>query len=132
VDTRARLDEDGFSLNRIDAKLSSNYKRLRAVAQYYKVDERIAISGGGDEGILLRGEVRVTDQYSVFFGQLRDIESNLNARQEYGIAFEDECSRFEIVYQRSELQDRTLGPEENIQFRFSLKTIGDFGSSEFD
>ncbi len=132
IDTHARLDEDGFSLNRIDAKISSNYKRLRAVAQYYKVDERISTTGKSDEGIFLRGEFRVTSQYSVFAGQLRDISDNLNAKQEYGIAFEDDCSRFEIVYQRSELQDRTLGPEENIQFRFSLKTIGDFGSSEFD
>jgi LPS-assembly protein len=96
------------------------------------VDERISTTGKGDEGIFLRGEFRVTSQYSVFAGQLRDISDNLNAKQEYGIAFEDDCSRFEIVYQRSELQDRTLGPEENIQFRFSLKTIGDFGSSEFD
>ncbi|WP_348764026.1 LPS-assembly protein LptD, partial [Hyphomonas atlantica] len=132
IDTRARLDEDGFSLNRIDTKITSNFKRFRGVAQYYKVDERIATTGRADEGIYVRGELRVTDQYSIIAGQLRDIEDNLNARQEYGIAFEDDCSRFELVYQRTELIDRTLGPEESIQFRFFLKSIGNFGSSEFD
>lgn len=132
VTTQARLDEDGFSLNRIDTKITSNFKRFRGVAQYYKVDERIATTGRADEGIFMRGELRITDQYSIIAGQLRDIEDNLNARQEYGIAFEDDCSRFELVYQRSEMVDRTLGPEESIQFRFSLKSIGDFGSSEFD
>lgn len=132
IDTSARLDDDGYKLNRIDATLSTTYKRLRAVGQYYKIDERISPLGTADEGVYVRGEFRVTDQYSFIFGQLRDIESNLNARQEFGIAFEDECSRLELVYQRSELTDRTLGPEENIQVRFSLKTLGDFGSSEFD
>ena len=76
--------------------------------------------------------MRVTDRYSLVYGQLRDITANLNAKREFGIAYEDDCSRFEIIYQRSELIDRTLGPSESIQFRFSLKSIGDFGSSEFD
>jgi LPS-assembly protein len=132
IDTRMRLDDDGFNLNRIDARLSSTYKRVRAVGQYYKIDERISPTGQPDEGIYLRGEVRVTDRYSVIFGQLRDITEGLNARSELGIAYEDHCSRFELVYTRSELNDRTLGPSENFQFRFSLKTLGDFGSSEFD
>lgn len=132
VDTRVRLDDDGFKLNRIDARLTTNYKRLRAVGQYYNISERISPLGTPDEGIFLRGELRVTDRYSLVYGQLRDIAANLNAKREFGIAYEDDCSRFEIIYQRSELVDRTLGPSESIQFRFSLKSIGDFGSSEFD
>lgn len=132
LDTRLRLDDDGFKLNRIDARLSTNYKRLRAVGQYYKIDERVSPLGRPDEGIFLRGEVQVTDRFSLVFGQLRDIVGDLNAKREVGIAYEDDCSRFEIIYQRSELTDRTLGPSESFQFRFSLKSIGDFGSSEFD
>ncbi len=132
VDTRVRLDDDGLKLNRIDARLTTNYKRLRAVGQYYNINERISPRGRPDEGIFLRGELRVTDRYSLVYGQLRDITANLNAKREVGIAYEDDCSRFEIIYQRSELIDRTLGPSESFQFRFSLKSIGDFGSSEFD
>ena len=132
VDTRVRLDDDGYKLNRIDARLSTSYKRLRGVAQYYNINERISPLGRPDEGIFMRGEFQVTKRYSLIFGQLRDIVADLNARREFGIAYEDDCSRFELVYQRSELNDRTLGPSESIQFRFSLKSIGDFGSSEFD
>ena len=112
--------------------MSTRFNRFRGIAQYYKISNRISPVGSQSEGIFLRGEVQVTDQYSVFFGQLRDIEQNLNAKQQYGIAFEDDCSRFELVYERSEIRDRTLGPEENFMIRFSLKTIGDFGSNEFD
>jgi LPS-assembly protein len=132
ADTRVRLDDDGFKLNRIDARLSTQTKRFRAVGQYYKIVDEISPLGVGDEGIFLRGEVKLIKNYSLIFGTLRDITDNIDANQELGIAFEDECSRFELVYQRSELRDRTLGPSNNVQFRFTLKSIGNFGSSEFD
>lgn len=132
VSSRLRLDEDDYSLNRLDLRFSTSINRFRAVGQYYKIDQRISPTGVPDEGIYLQGEVQVTKQYSVVFGQLRDITDDINARQEFGLAYSDDCSRFELVYSRSELRDRTLGPSENIQFRFTLKSLGNFGSSEFD
>lgn len=132
LDTRMRLDDDGFKLNRIDARASTSFRRFRASTQYYKINERISPLGRADEGILFRGEVKVIDRYSLIFGQLRDIAENLNAQSQLGIAYEDDCSRFELVYARSELTDRTLKPTESIQFRFFLKSLGQFGSSEFD
>ncbi len=132
LDTRVRVDDDGFKLNRIDVRASTNVGRFRAVGQYYKIDPRISPLGTGDEGIFLRGEARVTERYSLIFGTLRDITDKVDAQQELGIAYEDECARFELVYTRSETVDRTIGPSNNIQFRFSLKSIGQFGSSEFD
>jgi LPS-assembly protein len=102
------------------------------VGQYYKIDQRISPLGQPDEGIYVTGEVQVTDSYSVIFGQLRDIANDVDARQEIGLAYTDDCARFELIYSRNELVDRTLGPSENIQFRFTLKSLGNFGSSEFD
>ncbi|WP_321489783.1 LPS assembly protein LptD [uncultured Hyphomonas sp.] len=133
IDTRVRLDDDGMQLNRIDTRVSTQTKRWRAAAQYYKLSDRLNPGGlGEDEGIFLSGEFRVTDRYSILFAQLRDISDNLNVQRNFGIAYEDDCSRLELIYTRTELQDRTQGPSENIQIRFSLKTLGDFGSSEFD
>lgn len=132
VSTRFRLDDEDLGLNRLDVRMSTSLKRFRATGQYYKIDERISPTGVPDEGVYLRGEVRVTDSYSLIFGQLRDITDDIDARQEIGIAYSDDCSRFELVYSRNELRDRTLGPSENIQFRFTLKSLGNFGSSEFD
>jgi LPS-assembly protein len=132
VDTRVRLDDDGFGLNRIDARFTTQTKRFRGTGQYYKINETVSPTGTPDEGMFLSGEVRVTERYSIVFGQLRDITANQNAQKQIGIAYEDECSRIELVYSRSELTDRTLGPSENIQVRFSLKTLGKFGSDEFD
>lgn len=132
VNTRVRLDDEGLNLNRIDTRISTSYKRLRATAQYFKVDSRISPTGVPDEGVFMRGELRVAKQYSLIYGRLRDIEDGRDALHEFGIAYEDDCSRFELLYQRNELSDRTLGPSENFSFRFSLKTLGAFGSNEFD
>ncbi|WP_375209268.1 LPS-assembly protein LptD [Hyphomonas jannaschiana] len=132
IDTRVRLDQDGLELNRIDTRLSTQSSRWRATGQYYKISERLNPNQEEDEGFFMTGEFRITERYSFIYGQLRDIANNRNARKDFGIAYEDDCSRLELVYSRTELQDRTQGPSENIQIRFSLKTLGQFGSSDFD
>lgn len=132
VSSRVRLDEEDLALNRLDLRFSTSLKRFRAVGQYYKIDERISPTGVPDEGLYVRGEVQMSSSYSLIFGQLRDIDDNRNVRQELGVAYSDDCARFELIYSRSDVRDRTLGPSENIQFRFTLKSLGNFGSSDFD
>ncbi|PKP82631.1 MAG: LPS-assembly protein LptD [Alphaproteobacteria bacterium HGW-Alphaproteobacteria-18] len=132
LSSRVRLNEDDLSLSRFDMRASTSFNRFRAVGQYYKIDERISPAGTSDEGVYLRGEAQITDRYSVVFGQLRDISRNVNTKQELGIAYTDDCSRFEFLYARSELRDRTLGPSESFLVRFSLLSLGNFGSDSFD
>ena len=48
------------------------------------------------------------------------------------MAYEDDCSRFEILFEQSEAFDGAIEPEDSIKFRFALKTLGGFGSSEVD
>ena len=84
----------------------------------------------------------MTDNYYLLYSLNRDISgrANINGRltdpadirQTVGVAYEDDCSRFEIFFERSEARDRDLGPEDSIKFRFALKTLGDFGSSDVD
>lgn len=131
LSSRVRLDDQDLNLNRLDIRASAALSRIRAVGQYYRIDERISPTRTPDEGVYLRGEMKVTQNYSLVFGQLRDITNKLDARQEIGIAYTDDCSRFELLYRRVELRDRTLGPSENIQFRFTLRSLGNFGSDEF-
>ncbi|MFN7056131.1 LPS-assembly protein LptD [Hyphomonas sp.] len=131
LSSRVRLDPDDLNLNRLDARISTTLGRFRAVGQYYKIDGRISPTGGlPDEGVYLRSEFNVTDRYSVIFGQLRDITRDLNPLQEFGLAYSDDCARFELVYRRTEQRDRSIGPSENIQFRFTLRSLGNFGSGD--
>ena len=132
IETRVRLDDEDFGLNRIDARVSSTWDRLRGSVRYYRIDETVTLSGTGDEGLDIRGDVRVTDHYYLVYGRQRDVTGGRDIRHSFGVAYEDDCSRFEVAFERSEAIDRTLGPNDSLKFRFSLKTLGNFGSSDVD
>lgn len=132
IEARVRLDDDDLAANRIDARLRSAFWRLDGQVRYYKISGDVLNTGVDDEGVDMRGQLRMTDQYYFVYGRQRDISGNRDLRHTFGIAYEDDCSRFEIAYERSERNDRTLGPDESIKFRFSLLTLGDFGSQDVD
>ncbi|MEO1305947.1 MAG: LPS assembly protein LptD [Pseudomonadota bacterium] len=142
IETRVRLDDDSLSLNRIDARINSNIWRVRSRARYYSISGDVTASGFSDEGIELSADLRLTDNYFLLYSLNRDISGRANAsgrisdpadiRQTLGVAYEDDCSRFEVFFERSEARDRELGPEDSIKFRFALKTLGDFGSTDVD
>ena len=163
LQTRARFGDngrltDGYSLNRIDAGVSTRFNRLRAKARYYKIEDTVSFSSTPDEGIDLSADFRVTDNFSLVYARRRDIAGTPTVVRDpfsgaiirdpdgqpiindeprdllhsIGVAYSDECSRFEIAFARSEGIDRTIGPNDSIQFRFSLKTLGDFGSQDVD
>jgi LPS-assembly protein len=46
--------------------------------------------------------------------------------------YKDECTRLEIVYQREETFNRTLGPSDSVLIRLSLATLGDAGYRDYD
>ncbi|HIG21463.1 LPS assembly protein LptD [Henriciella sp.] len=133
IDTKLRLDDDSLDINRLDTALNVNFEDIaRTKAIYYRIDESITRSGIRQEGLFLLGEVFVRDNILVLFELQREFEQNLNIRQGIGLAYEDECSRFELVYERQGTTNRELGPSESIVFRFGFKTIGELGSRNFD
>ena len=62
----------------------------------------------------------------------KNIAEDINVRQVLGIAYQDDCSYFELAYERKEGRDRELGPSEAIRFKFALKTLGALGDNNFD
>ncbi len=141
VETRLRLDDSDFSISRIDARVRTRWNRLQGSARYYRLNGNITENGAVSEGVELQSQLKVTDQYYFVYSLRRDIAGTLRGGirtpgrdidQSIGVAYEDDCSRFEISFTRSEAVDRTLGPNDSIQFRFSLKTLGSFGDDELD
>ena len=142
LDARLRLDEDDWSINRVDARLRTNWWRLRGEVRYYKLTEDITATGVDDEGVVIKSEFTLTDNYSLVYGRARDISGRSigggatddprDLKHTFGVAYQDDCSRFELAFEREEVRDRSLGPNDSILFRFSLKTLGDFGSSNVD
>jgi LPS-assembly protein len=76
--------------------------------------------------------VNITDNYLFLYSLNREIEQKVDIEHAIGVAYQDDCSRFELVYERTERLGDELGPSDSILFRFSLKTIGQLGSSAFN
>lgn len=130
VETRFRFDEDNFSLNRVDARISSAISRFRASLRYFRVDEDIRPDfTDPDEGIEFSLGARITKNYSLNYSQTTDLFANSDIRRSVGLVYQDDCSRFEIVYQRSGVVDRTIAGNDTVLFRFTLATIGEFGGN---
>lgn len=142
IETRVRLDDDDLALNRIDARVKTSFWRFRGDARYYNISGDVTESGFSDEGVTVTSDLKLTDNYYFLYSLSRDMSGRADAtgrtsdprdiRQSLGFAYEDDCSRFEIAFERSEAIDRTLGPEDSIKFRFALKTLGGFGSNDVD
>ncbi len=130
VDTRVRIDSDGLALNRFDTRASTRFWRIRASARYFRIDEDIRPGvETPDEGFQVRTQFRLTDHYSVLYSQLRDITDQRDNSRRFGLIYQDDCSRFQIVYTRSETLDRTIGSNDSIRFSFTLATLGNFASN---
>ena len=136
LETRFRLDPKDLSVNRVDASLTTDWWRLQGQLRYYRISSDITANGLDDEGVAITGQVQLTDEVFFVYGRQRDIsgrfigserQSGRDLRHVFGLAYEDDCSRFEITFERSEAIDRTLGANDSLKFRFSLKTLGDFG-----
>lgn len=131
LESRLRLDNEDFSIERIDATAYFNMSRFMARAQYYKLSEDL-LDGASEEGVLLLGQVDITRHWSAFYDLSRNISDNLNNKQSIGLIYNDDCSMFQFAYERSQTTDRTIGPSEAFRFTFALKTLGQFGDNQFD
>lgn len=137
--TRMRFDESDFDVKRIDASAHVDLWRLQAKSRYFRLDKSlqdpIAIANRTaqtEEGIELKSRFHMNDRWSLIYDLDRNITEETNIRQQAGVAYEDDCSYFQLAYQRTESRIGDLGPSDSIQFMFALKTLGSLGDSQFD
>lgn len=132
VATSMRFDDDTLELNRIDARVGTQFWRIRAAAQYYKIDESLSLVGREDEAVSINGQFQLTERFNLSYARVRDIADNIDSRHQFGIGYQDGCALFELAYERSDNLDRELGPSESVTFRFSLLSLGELGSRDVD
>ncbi|MDP3738211.1 MAG: LPS assembly protein LptD [Hyphomonadaceae bacterium] len=118
---RLRMD-DNLSVNRIDVDAQANIWRVSGGARYFKIAETPARVE--DEGLVWNGTLKVTDRWSAIVEQARNITQEQDIRLGLGIAYQDDCSYFALIYERNGGRDRILGPSESISFRFALTGLG--------
>lgn len=125
---RARIQDDTFDIQRIDAALRGSVWRVSAQARYFSVTDTLA---GGNPTREINGSasLRLTRNWDISYGLQRDLDSNINLRQDIRLTYRDDCSFLELGYNRNEFVDRTLGRDEGFQVRVGLSTLGVLGGS---
>lgn len=127
VMARTRVDSNDGTLNRVDVVASYSSDRFNGQIRYFGFDDSLNRAGTSEE-IQLTSQTRLTDRWSLVYNLQRDLDADVNRRQQVGFRYRDFCTDFEVLYQRENLNVGALGPSESIQFRVTLFTLGGIGS----
>jgi LPS-assembly protein len=125
-EVRFRLEDETLELQRLDAGVRAAYGRFSAAARYFQIDEVLA-PGNPNEEISTNVGVELARGWRLSYGLRRDLDSGINLSQDIRAIYEDDCTFLEITYSRSETLDRSLGPDEGLQIRVGLRSLGLFG-----
>ncbi|PZO48092.1 MAG: hypothetical protein DCF16_16870 [Alphaproteobacteria bacterium] len=129
AEARFRMADDTFDLQRIDLGVRAAAGRFNVSARYFNLDESVAAPGTPTEEITAAVGVDIARGWRAQFGLTRDLDSDINLRQEIRAIYEDDCTFLEIAYTRSETRRGTIGPDEGLQIRIGLRSLGVFGGS---
>ncbi len=126
--TRARFSEDKGDVRRFEAGIDVNTSRARGFVRYLRDNQDI--TGVQREDLDFAGEVMITGNWGVTFAGVRDVESDVWRRQEFGGLYRDDCLDVAVVWVHEETYNRSLGPSDSVILRLTLATLGDKGYSQ--
>lgn len=129
AEARFRLDDESLELQRIDLGVRAAVGRFSGVVRYFNIDESLVPVNDPNEEIAAQIGVELARGWRMQFGLTRDLDSDINLRQDIRAIYEDDCTFLEISYTRTETQRGTIGPDEGLQIRIGLRSLGVFGGS---
>ena len=118
-----RLDSEDADVNRLEFETRYTSDRMDVQLGYLDISDDAGTRGAQRE---LRADIEIAlnDRWNFVTRVTRDLDLDVSRRQETGLLYRDECTQFEIVYERQDLGIARLGPSESIQFRVTLFTLG--------
>jgi LPS-assembly protein len=130
AEARLRLSDEALELQRIDLGVRGAVGRISANLRYFQVDEAVqADPTDPNREVNANVGVELARGWRAQLGLTRDLDSDINLRQDIRAIYEDDCTFLEIAYTRSETTRGTIGPNEGLQIRIGLRSLGVFGGS---
>ena len=135
---RFRLDKDDFSPRRSEIGMRYQHPRFSILADYVLLDDGTNSDDiAGDTTFLEReqldisGSVRLSDFWSANGRIVQDFSDDANRTliASTGLVYADECFTFGLVYERSELEDDDIEPEQTVMLQIAFKHLGSFASN---
>jgi len=109
----------------MEAGVDIKFDRGRGFVRYLR--DNLDITGAQREDIDFAGEVMVSGNWGITFAGVRDVESDVWRRQEFGGMYRDDCLDIAVVWVHEETFNRSLGPSDSVILRLTLATLGDKG-----
>ena len=123
--TRTRFDASNWDVRRMEAGVNVDFARAHGFIRYLRDNQDI--TGVQREDVDFSGEVMVAGNWGVTFAGVRDVESDVWRRQEFGAVYKDDCLDLAVVWVHEETYNRSLGPSDSVILRLTLATLGDKG-----
>lgn len=123
--SRSRLASDTFKLRRQEAGLDVNLWRVSASTRYIYTGRDN--SGARTESMNLNGSFRVTKNWGVSAGAVRDLNEGLWPFSQFSVYYQDECIRVDVIWTHDQTYNRAISPANSIQLRLTLATLGGQG-----
>lgn len=127
---RTRLDAQTQEIHRIETGIDAFTPRGYGSIRYLK--DELDANGNRQESFEARGELKLTKRFSLTtFGQ-RDMVADVWRRRDFGVAYQDDCIRIDVIYQQQDRYASTvtglrLQPDRTIVVSLSFATLGSAG-----
>ena len=130
AEARVRLEDETLDIQRVDLGVRTSIGRFSGYARYYNIDDALQVDPTDpSEEIAVAAAVDLARGWRMQASLTRDLDSDINLRQDIRAIYEDDCTFLEISYTRRETRLGALGPDEGLQIRIGLRSLGVFGGS---
>lgn len=135
---RFRLDKDDLEARRSEIGMRYFHPRFSVIADYVLLDDQTdsdEIAGETSflerEQLDLSGSLNLNRFWSVNGRIVQDFSDDANRTliASSGVVYADECFTFGLTYERSELEDDDIEPEQRVMLRIAFKHLGAFASN---
>jgi LPS-assembly protein len=123
--SRSRLAADSLKIRREEAGIDVSLWRISASTRYLYT-ERDA-SGLRTESLNLNAAARLSKNWGVTVGAVRDLDAGLWPFSQFSVYYQDECIRVDVILTHDQTFARTIAPSNSIQLRLTLATLGGQG-----
>lgn len=124
---RFRLDKDSFKPRRSELGLRIAQPNYSVVVDYVLLDEQFSTTNFGNrEQLDLSLSWRLNNNWSTSTRLVQDFSNSSNRTRiaSLGFTYSDECFTFGLEYERRDLRDADIEPEDRITLRINFKHLG--------
>jgi LPS-assembly protein len=124
---RFRFDKDDLGPNRNELGVRIRGDRVELTADYIVLDESLSTTGFGDrEQIDFALGAKITDTWSARLDLIQDLSSGQNTTRKagFGLVYSDECISVGLRFERTDLEDEDIKPDDRVFLRVNFKYLG--------